>query len=202
MTQGGRLAPGIVIVLAVTVAGGVVYWTQRGGTGGAPMAPEAPRSSLYETQDPPLEIGVFFASADGSLTAERRTIFKSGQRINQYKQALLDLLKGPAGEGHGRVIPEGTALREVYVDAKGTVYADWSEALAGPAGSLGEWLRLQSIAGTLMGNFEEVKGVMILVEGKSLDTLAGHLDLSEPVVFDRSLVVKEEAAPPEPEGAP
>ena len=47
-------------------------------------------------------------------------------------------------------------------------------------GSTGEEMLVGSIVNTLT-EFSEVKNVHILVEGKNIETLSGHMDLSLPI---------------------
>ena len=49
-------------------------------------------------------------------------------------------------------------------------------------------MTVYAIVNTILLNFDEVTKVKILIEGKSIDTLAGHIDCSEPFVADRSFI--------------
>jgi spore germination protein GerM len=48
-------------------------------------------------------------------------------------------------------------------------------------GSAGELLTVYSIVNTLAENIHGISRVQILVEGNEVETLAGHLDLREPL---------------------
>ncbi len=50
-----------------------------------------------------------------------------------------------------------------------------------PGGTTNEILTVYSLVDTLTANLPAVSSVQILVEGKELDTLAGHLDLRRPL---------------------
>ena len=56
-------------------------------------------------------------------------------------------------------------------------------------GSLFEQLFIGSIVNTLTEN-QEIKAVKILVEGKPIETLTGHLDLTEPLKRNENLLHK------------
>ncbi|MBQ5389910.1 MAG: GerMN domain-containing protein, partial [Anaerovibrio sp.] len=56
-------------------------------------------------------------------------------------------------------------------------------------GSTGEEMLVGSLVNTLT-EFPEIKKVQILVEGKEIDSLSGHLDLSRPVERMPELIKK------------
>jgi hypothetical protein len=49
-------------------------------------------------------------------------------------------------------------------------------------------MTVYAIVNSILLNFDEVNKVRLLIEGKSVDTLAGHIDCSEPFVADRSFI--------------
>ncbi len=79
-------------------------------------------------------------------------------------------------------IPRGVSLRELFVTSQGVAYLDLSQELVSnhPGGSSAEELTVFSLSQTLIANFPAVKTVKILVEGREIQTLAGHLDLTIP----------------------
>lgn len=98
-------------------------------------------------------------------------------------QMALDALVNAGEPGYSSPLPAETVIREVWV-ASGTAYVDLArnlpELLGG--GSLTEIHAVYSIVGTLTGTFPEILQVQILVDGRSRDTLNGHLDVSRPLV--------------------
>ena len=79
------------------------------------------------------------------------------------------------------IFPRGAKLNGVTVD-NGTAYVDFSETLQRyfVGGSTGEELLVTSLVDTLT-EFPEIKRVQILIDGAEIETLAGHMDLSEPL---------------------
>src|SRR5206468_4754976 len=63
----------------------------------------------------------------------------------------------------------------------GTAIADFSEALATsiPSGIQSEQLAVDSMTHTLEANVPQVKRLKILIHGQEVETLAGHVDLTE-----------------------
>src|SRR5262249_48163520 len=80
-----------------------------------------------------------------------------------------------------RTLPADAALLAFYLLPDGTGVADFSEAFATstPSGIQSEELAVDSIARTLEANVPQVKRLKILIHGQELDTLAGHLDLTQ-----------------------
>ena len=87
-------------------------------------------------------------------------------------------------------VPSGTALRAVYLTARGDAYVDLSrEAVtAHPGGTLNELLTVYTIVNALTVNLPAVHSVQILIDGKEVETLAGHVDLRQPLAKNLGLV--------------
>jgi len=112
------------------------------------------------------------------------------------KSIVAELVKGPSAqsEGTGKLIgtlPVGVEILDVqvkeniaYVDFKGNV----SEKISGSAG---EGMALFSIINTLILDKElGIKKVQFLVEGKNVDSIAGHYDVSKPMSEDIKMIKK------------
>lgn len=106
------------------------------------------------------------------------------------------LAGGPRSGGLAPVIPPGARPLLVRVD-NGLAVADFSREIVERhwGGSSGELMTVYGIVNTL-ADFPGVRQVRILVEGKPVETLAGHVDLSQPLTPDLSLV-----RPPDTRGA-
>ncbi|HKF69863.1 MAG TPA: GerMN domain-containing protein, partial [Vicinamibacterales bacterium] len=88
-------------------------------------------------------------------------------------------------------VPPGTTLRALYLNmARGEAYVDLSrEAVtAHTGGSLDELLTIYTIVNALTSNLPAVTSVQVLVDGKEVDTLAGHVDLRRPLAKNLALV--------------
>lgn len=65
-----------------------------------------------------------------------------------------------------------------------------SEIKSIKGGSMDEMLMIGSIVNTLT-EFKEIKKIQILVDGKRVETLLGHMDLSVPLERDESIMHKQ-----------
>jgi spore germination protein GerM len=90
-----------------------------------------------------------------------------------------------------RALPPATRLRQAYVLENGVAYLDFSaglkEGIGG--GSMEEILAVYAIVNSIAANVPEVRKVGILVNGRVLATLNGHLDLRRPLPPDYSLIL-------------
>ena len=96
-------------------------------------------------------------------------------------------------------IPEGVKLRALFVASRGEAYVDLSREVsaAHPGGSLNEILTVYAVVNALTVNLPSLTAVQILVDGREVDTLAGHVDLRRPMSRDLRWV--QEAATAEPD---
>ena len=134
------------------------------------------------TSDPMVKARMFWASDEDESALSPVTIelALSPDPVLRAKQVLNTLLAGPVSSDL-RTVPPDAALLAFYLLPDGTGVADFSEALATstPSGIVSEQLAVDSIARTLEANVPQVKRIKILIHGQEVDTLAGHLDLTQ-----------------------
>ena len=80
-------------------------------------------------------------------------------------------------------IPADTRLRDVFVTERGDAFVDLSSEVNAQhsGGALDELLTIYTIVDALTVNLPAITRVQILVDGKEVDTLAGHVDLRHPL---------------------
>lgn len=80
-------------------------------------------------------------------------------------------------------IPDDTTLRALYLSERGDVFVDLSGEAAAKhsGGSIDEILTVYAIVNTVTVNLPAITRVQILIDGKEVDTLAGHVDLRNPL---------------------
>lgn len=120
------------------------------------------------------------ASDDGALKPVIVDLPLSNDPVMRAKQVLNTLLAGPV-DNDARTLPSDAALLAFYLLPDGTGVADFSEALGTsiPSGIQSEELAVNSITLTLEANVPQVQRLKILIHGQEVDTLAGHLDLTQ-----------------------
>lgn len=131
----------------------------------------------------PIMLEIYFMKITGTsfeLGKETREFGTFGGPQVDLEEVMTELLKGPETDDLSRVIPEGTVLRGVTLEY-GVAYVDFSEEiLQAEVGGEAEAVLVDSIVKTLI-QLEEVDSVQILVEGKIVETIAGHISIDEPL---------------------
>lgn len=143
-------------------------------------ASSASSSSGAQKKDQKLTIKVYYPNDQGTkLIAVKRTVTLDQQE--KYTAAMESLMEGTTEKGQTNIIPKEAKLKSVKVK-DGTATVDFSQDLKKKfvGGSTGETMLVGSIVDTLT-EFPEVKNVQILIEGKKVETLGGHMDLTQPL---------------------
>jgi len=131
----------------------------------------------------------FSESAGKRLVSEERKIIASPQIGQEAKLTLKELIEGPKEDSLNPTLPSETQIRAVYVKDD-CFYVDFSSSLKEkhPGGSTGELLTIYSIVNTLLENFPSQSQVQILIQGEPAETLAGHIDIRNPLSKNFSVV--------------
>jgi spore germination protein GerM len=172
----GWIFTGILLALGVGVLWGLLGFPGRDQT----MNDTAERSA---NATPGEELSIWFSSRqEDALVAERHRVPPSPTAFERAKASLQELIAGPKTDAL-RTVSAEVIIREVFIDEQGTAYVDFSEALSQthPGGPWAEMLTLRSILQTLLANVPEIKRMQILIEGREVETLAGHLDIRQPL---------------------
>ncbi len=174
----------IIAILVLVLAVAIVVLRERE----TPQEIE-PREAISEDLGPGVQSVVLaFADREGlGMVEERREIAVPEDPGARAKRILEELADGPKDRGLVRTIPKDTTVRSVVFDDAGGAFVDFSRELVAnhPGGSTGELLTIRSIVRTLSANFPEVESVRVLVEGKEIETIAGHIDASVPFLVDQ-----------------
>jgi Sporulation and spore germination len=131
------------------------------------------------------EILLYFAVPGGAyLEAEGRDIADCVVEQECLRSTVQALIDGPTGN-LVPVLPRQTLLRQISVEGD-LVVVDFSKDFVNshPGGSLPELLTVYSLVDSLAVNFPYVRQLRILVDGKPLETIKGHVDLRSPVSAD------------------
>jgi hypothetical protein len=150
-----------------------------------PRSPQPAPPATQAQQEPARKITatLFYISEDGlRLVTVKREVPFGGTPAEQARHILEEALK-PAPAPYVNAIPEGTTLRAVFVTGRGDAYVDLSGNVAQKhaGGSLGELFTVYSVVNALTVNLPAITAVQILVDGKEVDTLAGHVDVRRPL---------------------
>lgn len=181
-----RLLVGALLVILLAL-GGLLVRQYLAAPQGSPAA---------ESKRQLRNVTLYFATIDGlGLAAEVREIDDSPREQDNVQATVRALLAGPTGS-LVPVFPVATRLRGINIVGS-EAQVDFGHELvdAHPGGSWSELLTIYALADTLAVNFPQLRQVRILVDGAQVETLKGHVDLSQPVTPDFRLVVKPATSP-------
>jgi spore germination protein GerM len=161
---------------------GLPHWygpREPGAVAAAPSQPPAPPGRKIKAH-------LFYVTDDGTqLTSVERDVTYGEGSMEQAK-AIISAQIAPATEPLVSPVPAGTTLRALFVTPKGEAYVDLSRELAEahPGGSLNELLTVYALVDALTVNLPAISAVQVLIDGKEVETLAGHVDLRRPLAKD------------------
>jgi spore germination protein GerM len=157
------------------------------------MRPRVERSPAETAADVPMghiTATLFYASDDGQALVPVQREVPLAEGIVAQGHRIVEAQLAPPPSPYRSVIPAGTTLRALYVTERGDAFIDLSPELrsAHPGGSLTELLTVYAIVNAVTANLPAVKRVQILVDGREVDTIAGHIDIRRPLEHDTTLV--------------
>jgi hypothetical protein len=122
------------------------------------------------------------------LVAEKRYIYKEEDAAGQAKEIVKALLDG-SKTGNVNTFPANVALKDVKVDKDGVAQVNFSANLTKlhPGGSTAEMVTIYSLTNTLTANVPAIKAVKIIIEGKELPSIKGHISTVNPFRPDPDL---------------
>jgi spore germination protein GerM len=183
-------------ILSIVAGVGVVGLIAWGATRGLERLVEPPVDSATPPAQPAasgrahIAASLYYASTDGQTLVEvRRDVELAADAAGQGREILRAQL-APAPKPYVSVIPPGTTLRAFYVTERGEAFVDLSRELSAAhrGGSLAELMTVHALVNAVARNLPAVQRVQILVDGQTVDTIAGHVDVRRPLVRDTSLV--------------
>ena len=139
------------------------------------------------------EVLLYFSDSEGEyLIAEKRPILKKNEVKEEAKETIIELIKGPK-EKLIPTLPPRTKLLTLQINDAGVAKVNFSSALSKdhPGGSSAEMMTVYSIVNSLALNFPQIKRVQILIDGKSIETITGHLSLRQPISPKPDLIKRQ-----------
>jgi spore germination protein GerM len=125
---------------------------------------------------------LFYVSDDGLTLAgtPREVDFADG--VAPQARAIIEAQLAPAAPLLS-AIPAETKLRDVFVTERGDAFVDLSGEVSArhSGGALDELLTIYTVVDALTVNLPAITRVQILIDGKEVETLAGHVDLRHPL---------------------
>lgn len=137
-------------------------------------------------------VTLYFSDPEGEyLMGEKREIPRRGSVQEEAKELVIELTHGPK-EKLIPTLPAQTKVLALQIEEPGVAKVSFNRALikGHPGGSSAELMTVYSVVNSLTFNFPEIKRVQILVEGKEIETITGHLSLNKPLAANPSILKK------------
>jgi hypothetical protein len=178
-----RIAIGAAIVVAAAAGVWLIFFTGARGSGA--VAPAAPAASSAAPAGPERKIKatLYYVSEDGlSLPGVQREI-PFGEPIVEQARRIVEAQLAEAPPPYVSPVPAGTSLRALFIGERGDAFVDLSGDVRTkhPGGSLDELFTAYAIVNAITINLPAITRVQILIDGREVDTLAGHVDLRHPL---------------------
>jgi len=154
------------------------------------IRPFAPRTTKPTVSKEERNVVLYFSDEDGTfLVGEKKKILKKDRVEEEAKEVIAELIRGPRGKLIPTLPPQ-TRLLDMKLDDQGVARVSFNKAFTAdhPGGSSAEIMTVYSVVNSLATNFPSIKGVQILVEGKEIETIAGHISLRSPISSKLDLI--------------
>jgi spore germination protein GerM len=185
----------LALVGAVVAAAAVLAWVlfvvlPKRASSTAPATAPAAAATAPAASGRKIKARLFYVAEDGiHLTHIERDVPYVEGTLEQAREIVAAQI-APVAAPLVSAIPQGTTMRALYLTEGGEAYVDFSrEIVSGHTGGTAhEMLTVYTIVNAITENLPAVTGVQVLVDGKEMDTLAGHVDLRNPLGRNAALV--------------
>ena len=174
---------GVIALLAVAGGGWLTVWLSRRNAIGQPN-PTSATGTPAAADARKITATLYFVSEDGMALVGVQREVPFGESVLDQAKLIVEAQLAVAPEPLVSAIPPGTTLRALYLTERGDAFVDLSAdaRTKHTGGALDELFTVYTIVNALTTNLPAVTRVQILIEGKEVDTLAGHVDLRHPLL--------------------
>jgi hypothetical protein len=156
-------------------------------------SPTAPAGGPAAAPERKITATLYYIAEDGMALVGVQREVPFGEPVAEQARRIVEAQLAAAPAPLAAAVPDGTTLRGVYVAerdcdaAAATCQRDAFVDLSVEArnrhtgGALDELFTIYAIVDAVTVNLPAISRVQILVDGKEVDTLAGHVDLRHPL---------------------
>lgn len=147
-----------------------------------PVVAQGATGTSHEALEADFTYLKIYYPVEGRLLLEQRRVPKAASKQALAGAAVSEFFKGPAGLDR-QYLPANVRLLGIYFGEDGMLYLDLSEELSRGfrGGALEEFLLLRGLYDSLMSNVYGVMDIKLLLEGKEVETIGGHLSVLGPL---------------------
>lgn len=116
------------------------------------------------------------------LITEERKIRRQPSTPAMAGAIVEEFIKGPLNS-QDSLIPAGVKVLDTYIGKDGILYIDFSDELRRnfQGDAYGELLLLRGLYESIMSNLSGIEDVKVIVEGKEIESLGGHINIIYPL---------------------
>jgi spore germination protein GerM len=186
--RSGRLLTGAALLVAAASLAWLLFVALPRWYGApATRASAAPSAAAPLPPGRKIKARLYYVAEDGMrLVAVERDVPYGEGTVEQAREIINVQIAPVLNAGSQPLVsavPPGTKLRALFVTEGGEAYVDLSREVSAAhvGGSVNELLTVYTMVNVLTANLPAVTSVQVLVDGKEVDTLAGHVDLRRPL---------------------
>lgn len=171
--------PAFLLLFAAGMTGGYFYFSKKFPSQARPEKVTEERS--ISTVEDMFTLRIYYP-VNGRLQMEERKAQRKTQQMTVAEAVISEFLKGPVNVSVSE-IPKDTKLIGLYRGDDGMLYVDLSDEFRRNFGgdAAAEFLLLRGLYESLISNVYDITDVKILIEGREMESLGGHLYLSYPL---------------------
>jgi hypothetical protein len=157
--------------------------------------------SLFEYVFPPTKdtgarknekqlVVLYFSDANERfLKPEERYIPKGNTPTEQAREVVKALLDG-SKEKLVNTFPDKVTLESIKIDESETAHVSFDNSLVQhhPGGSASEMATIYSLTNSLIKNISGIKKVRLLIAGKEVESIKGHISTRHPFTMNKELL--------------
>lgn len=174
-----------IALIIVTLGLTAIYYVFQSEPGGA--------GSLNILRDrntlPPNQAMLYYTKDGKQLVGTPVTLGDLGMNHSEKaKRIIIALLEGERSVGMKTAIPEGTSLKNVFINDDQVLVNLSSHMVSNLHGGIdAELLAVYAVVNSLLFNLEGIDAVQILIENEKLPTLGGNVDISIPLIANSAI---------------
>ena len=137
-----------------------------------------------------LQVVLYFSDANERfLIPEKRYIPKEKNNEEQAKEVVKALLDGSKTK-LVNTFPDKVTVESVKIDEAQTAHVSFDNALVQrhPGSSASEMATIYSLTNSLIQNVSGIKNVKLLIDGKEIESIKGHINTKHPFTMNKELL--------------
>lgn len=171
--------PVFLLLFAAGMTGGYFYFSKKFPSQALPT--KETEEKIGRAIENMFTLRIYYP-AGGRLQMEERKVQRKTIPMTVAEAVISEFLKGPVNVSVSE-IPKDTKLIGLYRGDDGMLYVDLSDEFRRNFGgdAAAEFLLLRGLYESLISNVYDITDVKILIEGREMESLGGHLYLSYPL---------------------